>query len=507
MQQQMPPQEPPKVPSPPMDAPLPASSPPPVKSNKNRVKKFAIKQRLEEAIMNGEMPPFCRNCGAIETPTWRKIWVQEHEGKPQYCEYSEKPGKVTAIEIIKRDADENPTSYRLIKKSLGPAEDKETWQELLLCNPCGIWLTKCKCHRPPDRWDKDFSRIGQERRRKGTGGGTSRSRKPRAKTEAQVNPTSDAAYLLTDALGPVEPSSPKAASVARLVRASSQAGEARVPSAGESGGGGGDEIRSNPGSTHSRGSGTVNSPVELDFDEAVGGTKRLLFPSPRKDGSLKVLGEVKVNLVQTADDSQLFKRLVGDKENSAVSDGNEASKELGSLAKAPVAARLSTSPPKAKDAASTRFKTPTRNTPSHRPITRSISRSLRSIRSIASPGQALLQQTPTKTPRLGNGSSGSAGRRRSPRNHQGSFEMFDAPISRSFSQVFSDPASFNLGDEFDLGSLPALDANGSDLMGFGSLLSTDALMPSSPPGDGYDYGNSANLWAPWTMDAPDGMQE
>lgn len=515
--QQMTYSEQPKAPAPPTDALPPASSPPPARSNKNRVKKHAIKQRLEEAIMNGEMPPFCSNCGAIETPTWRKIWVQEHEGTPQYCEYSEKPGKVTAIEIIKRDADDKPTSYRLIKKSLGPADDRDAWQELLLCNPCGIWLTKCKCHRPPDRWDKDFSRIGQERRRKGTAGGSVRSRKPRSKSEALANPTSDA-YLLTDALGPAEASSPKAAEggpSAANTRGSLgsqyQAGNTCVPSAPASGSGGDVETRSNPGSTHSRGSGTAKSPVELEFDDAVGSTRRLLFPSPRKDGVLRVLGEVDVNMVQISDDFQQLKRVAVEKENM-LQDGDEATNEHGrmeALVKGTVAGRPTTPPPKSDSVVpSSPFKTPNPTTPSHRPITRSVSRSLRSNRMISSPSQALLQQTPTKTPRLGFACLGSASRRRSPRNHQGDFEMFDTPISRCISQAFAETNNFGLVDDLDLGSLPALDSTNGTLIDFGNLLSTDALMPSSPPRDGsmsFDYRGSGNLWAQWTMDQSGGL--
>ncbi|KAF4511079.1 hypothetical protein G6O67_002912 [Ophiocordyceps sinensis] len=516
--QQMSYQEQPKAPTPPMDAPQSASSPPPARSNKNRVKKDAIKQRLEEAIMNGEMPPFCSNCGAIETPTWRKIWVQEHEGTPQYCEYSEKPGKVTAIEVINRDADDKPTSYRLIKKSLGPADDRDAWKELLLCNPCGIWLTKCKCHRPPDRWEKDFSRIGQERRRKGTGVSGNRSRKSRSKSDAPVNPASDA-YLLTDALGPAEPSSPKAANggpshadLTALLGPLFQAGETCVPSADASGGD--DETRSNPGSTHSRGSGTAKSPVELDFDDAVGGTRRLLFPSPRKDGAPKVLGELDVNMVQTSDDFQQLKRLAMGKfamgkENSMVEDSDEATSErrrTEALLKEPMDARPSTPPPNSNELVpSSPFKTPTRATPSHRPITRSVSQSLRSIRSVASPSQALLQQTPTKTPRLGIGQLGSASCRRSPRNHQGGFEMFDTPISRSFNQFFSDHNNFEFMDDMDLGSLPALDANNGALVDYANMLSTDTMMHSSPR-DTFDYRSSANLSAQWMMDPPGSMQ-
>ncbi|RCI16058.1 hypothetical protein L249_2078 [Ophiocordyceps polyrhachis-furcata BCC 54312] len=476
------------------------SSPAPERFNKNRVKKRAIKQRLEEAIQNGEMPPFCSNCGAIETPTWRKIWVQDHDGTPSYCEYSEKPGKVTAIEILTRDADENPLSYRLVKKSLGAADDKSAWQELLLCNPCGIWLTKCKCHRPPDRWDKDLLRVGQERRRKATGVANPRPRKSRSKSEAAANPTSDA-HPTTDALGIIEEPSHKAAgaelSVEDTEQQSEVAPEARPPSG---------DVGSKSGPSQTRGSGSATSPVQLDFDEAVGTTKRLLFPSPRKDGVTKVLGEVEVNRVQASDDSQPPKRHADDKENDTGGDEDGAKDVAGvtEVPQWPLGERPSTPPPGASAKTTSPFKTPTRAPSSHRPVTRSVSRSLRSNRSAASPGQVHLQQTPTKTPRNPSGAQGSPSARHSPHTHHDAFEGCDTPISRTISQMFSDPANFGLPDDMDLVTLPALDGDASNLIDFGNLMSTDGLMaPSSPlRGDstGFDYLNSANMWTQWNLE-------
>ena len=97
-------------------------------------KKAAIKQKLEAAIANGEMPPYCRNCGAIETPAWRKAWAQECQGAPAYYEYSDEPGRVTAIMVLTRDEYGNPTSYLLIKKSLKTTENMSLFQEFVLCN-------------------------------------------------------------------------------------------------------------------------------------------------------------------------------------------------------------------------------------------------------------------------------------------------------------------------------------------------------------------------------------
>lgn len=487
------------------DAIPPPSSPPTMtRSNKNHVKKHAIKQRLEAAIMNGEMPPYCSNCGAIETPTWRKIWVQEKEGVPEYCEYSVEPGKVTAIEILRRDADEKPTLHRLIKKNIGGDDDKTKWQELLLCNPCGIWLTKCKSHRPQDRWDRDASRLGQERRKRNSGRSTSRPKRSRAKSDGLLNPTSDA-YFHTDALAPMEPSSPKQqeGEVVSETQQDQDMGHREEASASL-------DAQSNPGSTRSRasrGSGTVMSPIDVEFDDAVGSTKRLLFPSPRKEGVLKTLGELDVNVVQTPDDCRP-KGISDGKENLATtSTDNQYSEDddIDALFKSPTVARPCTPLPNANaETPKEPFKTPTRPMSSHRPITRSISRSIRSVRSAASPGQKIVVlRTPTMTPRATFGFPGSAGRRRSPRNHQGEFELFDTPISRTISQMFSDGTGYGEND-LDLSNLPCLDGNGGGLIDFGNLLSTDAIMPSSPPKNGsmsFDYHATASVWASWDLDA------
>ncbi|KAG6008062.1 hypothetical protein E4U21_005075 [Claviceps maximensis] len=505
------------------DAIPPPSSPPVVtRSNKNNVKKHAIKQRLETAVMNGEMPPYCCNCGAIETPTWRKIWVQEKGGVPEYCEYSVEPGRITAIEILRRDDDQKPTLHRLVKKSLGADDDKTQWQELLLCNPCGIWLTKCKSHRPQDRWDKDASRLGQERKKRGSGRNVSRPKRSRAKSGGGVlNPTSEA-YLSTDTLGPVEPSSLQqeqqaqeqdGRGVTETQESQETTGHQKEVSAGSLDA---QETRSNPGSSHSgasRGSGTAGSPIDVEFDVAVGSTKRLLFPSPRKEGGLKTLGELHVNIVQTPDECRP-KEMDGEKrekENSATTksartQGPALDDGLEALFKSPTISRPCTPPPNANAGASRElFKTPTQVTPSHRPITRSISRSIRSIRSIASPGQSmmLLQRTPTKTPPVAFGYAGSASRRRSPRNRQGDFEVFDTPISRTINLMFSDGAVFGEHD-LDLSNLPSLNGNGGGgLIDFGNLLSTDAIISSSPPKDGslsFDYLTSTSGWASWGLD-------
>ena len=63
--------------------------------------------------------------------------------------------------------------------------------------------------------------------------------------------------------------------------------------------------------------GTQHSPI--DVDDGLGSTRRLLFPSPRKDGSPKVLGELTTNIVNISGDATSPKEQTAggsDKENS-----------------------------------------------------------------------------------------------------------------------------------------------------------------------------------------------
>ncbi|KAL1842515.1 hypothetical protein VTJ49DRAFT_5121 [Mycothermus thermophilus] len=476
---------------PPTEPPCPPSDPDPPRYSKNFVKKQSIKEKLQSAIEKGDPPPFCSNCGAIETPTWRKIWTQDHEGVPGFHEFSDKPGCVTMIEVLERDENEQPSKYRMVKKNLGPMDDKKKWMETLLCNPCGIWLGKFKVHRPPDRWDKDAARLNQPRKKKA---GSSKSKKSRAKSEAPPNPTSEA-YLTTDPFGPPDSDLPTGNGMQMPQQDPAQAEVNPL------------NFQSSPrqrllGSTHSRGSGTADSPVRVD--DELGTTRRLLFPSPRRDGVPKTLGELSLNSASAPTAPQEGVKQARGKENDGhperpgtpVGDDDLEQELFGTPPRRP-------STPSPKPAVHP-FKTPTRPTPNHRPITRSISRSIRSGMP-KSPSQLLaahlLQQTPTKTPRSAGGQylhPGSASKRRTPRHssgggHDGHFidtsdpnhlmMHFDSPFTATLNQLLSEANDFIGGSP----SRQALSHGGLDLSGldmerdFGNFLSTDLVMPSSPP--------------------------
>lgn len=411
---------------------------------------------------------------------------------------------------------------------------------------CGIWLTKFKCHRPADRWDKDAARLNQPRRKRDNRGSNSRSKKTSSRADGLTTLTSEA-YFPTDPLGPPDQESaneeesqgyfdqPRRQSAASLEGAIDQSQMDQSRNYNESLNASPKQY--GPGSTHSRGSGTANSPIAVEEDD-LGATRRLLFPSPRKDGEPKILGELAVNVVQTSPNFQQVKATALSKENQkmgferpATPVAPEEEDELEGLFGTPVV-RPSTPPSNSNPGP---FKTPTRPTPSHRPITRSISRSIRGSRSAAkSPSQVLMQveRTPTKTPRStrANTLSASASKRRTPGRAQhlhAHFALgddihvdhghFDSPFTATLNQLLSEANEFTAGSpshglvDLDLSSLPNIDSDGvhqhlasTGALDFGNFLSTDMAMPSSPPlmrssGGGMHFGASlsagVDIWA------------
>lgn len=95
-------------------------------------RKQAIQSKLASSVAAGEMPPFCENCGAIETPTWRKAWVKMHSGTPEHVVISEEEGGIIAWQTLQTDQEGNVCLYRIIKKSI--LKTDEGFTEVLLCN-------------------------------------------------------------------------------------------------------------------------------------------------------------------------------------------------------------------------------------------------------------------------------------------------------------------------------------------------------------------------------------
>lgn len=155
-----------------------------------------VQARLEQAIRAGEVPPFCENCGSIETPTWRRAWSQEVEGSEQSAKDMMKNIHTLFWECMERNAQEEVVKFKIYKKSL--ADEDKGWAQVLLCNPCGLWLHKFKHMRPENKWNKqpaDKTGAGvkkkrSSRNRKQSGGPLS---KPSTRTRSKAIPNGTAA--------------------------------------------------------------------------------------------------------------------------------------------------------------------------------------------------------------------------------------------------------------------------------------------------------------------------
>lgn len=133
---------------------------------------------MQSAIASGEMPQYCVHCGSIETPTWRKLYFQECEGKPSPLDYAEGEGETIAIEITDTDAETGEATRYVIRKSMKKTKDTQPgkgFEAVVVCNPCGLWFNKTKEMRPADRWGRKT--------------GTRNRKKPRTAEDGSAIPT------------------------------------------------------------------------------------------------------------------------------------------------------------------------------------------------------------------------------------------------------------------------------------------------------------------------------
>ncbi|CEJ58689.1 hypothetical protein PMG11_07338 [Penicillium brasilianum] len=129
---------------------------------------MAVQARLDAAIASGGIPPYCENCGTIETPTWRRAWTKDVSGSEEDAKGMMKTRGLLFWEALERNDKKEVVKFRLYKKGLGTGTSPEDqgWTQLLLCNPCGLWLHKCKTMRPENRWNRQPPACGSDGRQK-----------------------------------------------------------------------------------------------------------------------------------------------------------------------------------------------------------------------------------------------------------------------------------------------------------------------------------------------------
>lgn len=91
-----------------------------------------VQARLEKCIRDGQVPPYCENCGAIETPTWRRAHSKEIKGTEEEANELAKDPLVFFWRTVDKDEQEKVTKFKIYKKSLADA-DKD-FAQVLLCN-------------------------------------------------------------------------------------------------------------------------------------------------------------------------------------------------------------------------------------------------------------------------------------------------------------------------------------------------------------------------------------
>lgn len=290
------------------------------RSGSGAKRKKAIQRRLAIAIESGVMPPFCDNCGAIETPTWRKAWSKRLDGSPDDIRITDEEGGVLAIRDEVKDATGKTTSFCILKKCLLDCD--EDFNEIHLCNrkwcphgwwpgisganasaACGLWFHKFKCMRPEHKWNKESKDPSEKRKR------TSRKRKPSAAPagDALAATSPDEARSQSDT-APVSRTPEEYAN--KDHDGSTVAGPPLKRSRAAS-----DEPRQSPRSGQSNGNqtssaaalkryiqssparmlGTQFSPIDVDD---LGSTRRILFPSPKKPEGARPLQDITMSANQ-----------------------------------------------------------------------------------------------------------------------------------------------------------------------------------------------------------------
>jgi hypothetical protein len=103
-------------------------------ASKKKVGLEQTRARLESAIAKGEMPPFCDNCGSIETPAWRRAYVKVFSCGWDEVETSLGTGECCYKEVLERNADDTIKTFRGYKVEKRSGDEDDKWVAVTLCN-------------------------------------------------------------------------------------------------------------------------------------------------------------------------------------------------------------------------------------------------------------------------------------------------------------------------------------------------------------------------------------
>ncbi|KXT14137.1 hypothetical protein AC579_83 [Pseudocercospora musae] len=504
------------------------------RSGSSAPRRIAIEKKLQQSIANGEMPMFCSHCGAIDTPTWRKLYVKNVDGKPGRLDSVEGEGETIGIEVTERD-DEGESTKFVIRKSMKKTKNSLPgvgFEDTVVCNPCGLWFNKFRAMRPSDRWNrKSASRKSKKMRAEDFTDGPEPQSEPfftdqviPAEAVAEENEPEDAKGGAADATQPQKAPTarPRANSMqVQQRRAASDDGNVRRPHRDPSFM---RAIQSSP----VRPQGSQDSPIELDVTPEQP-TRRLLFPSPRREGEEKTLngediprpqsapspskglgGKISEKVVFVAEQTNLnvFEAFTHDKENMAPPiDENDDLSHLfegspSAVFKTPARKTPSKSTPRSRKQQhfDDLLKTPTQDSRKRKPLTpnanaaNNADMSMNDFMTSPSSSRYFLRSTPSRLDRTPGGrsvSGGSQGGRNGGSNEVSPFSRHLAQMLNDSADALSDPAAFTSPNrQFDFSDLPTFTTPGRDMdwKGLDEILSSEFAGFSE--GNGMDMGNA-----------------
>lgn len=101
---------------------------------KKKVGKEQTKARLENAIAAGEMPPYCDNCGSIETPAWRRAYAKNFTCPWDEVETSLSHGAINFKQVLSHNPDGTVHEFKGLKTDKVAEDEDEGWRQISLCN-------------------------------------------------------------------------------------------------------------------------------------------------------------------------------------------------------------------------------------------------------------------------------------------------------------------------------------------------------------------------------------
>ena len=468
----------------------------PNRSGSGAQRRKIIEQRLQTSIAKGEMPQYCSHCGAIETPTWRRLYVKECDGKPSPLDSAEGEGETIGVEVTETDKTTGEATKFMIRKSMKKTKEcvpGAGFKDMVVCNPCGLWFNKFRLMRPPEKWNR---KSGTRKSKK------QKVNEPGFSTDG-IEPPSDAFF--TDQIEPedamddedgqagdTEPTDAMAPPAGRRRANSMQAQQSRRANGQEDWNASqldaalARAVQSSP----VRYQGSQQSPIEID-ELTPRPTRRLLFPSPRRDGEVKSLddnGQVSLKSMpplgkglmekQTlspkagmefdfdASNTNVFEAFTFDKENMAPGIGMEDD-DLAHLFEGSPSALFKT-PKKTPSKPTLKslqhlMKTPTPSSRKRKPLTPNPNAANLAHDFMTSPSsnRYFLRSTPSRLERTPGGSrvSNSGGSRTS--NNQ---EQVVSPWSRHLAQMLSEANTFTSPSrQFGFSDLPTFNTPGRGL--------------------------------------------